>query len=560
MLRRILMTTVALLPLPAFAQDAALVLGNQRYEQLDRVTRADDILQSVDALEDLGFDVFSRTNVRAEAATALAIAFQVGAADADRLVVALSGHFVTDGMRTWMLTSEASEPDLFNVDDMGLSVDSILRVLALRQGKAVLILGLGDPDDLDMGVSGLRAGVGDLDIPQGVTVIRGTPQSVARALSGPLTAPEAVIGQRLLSDSTLTVDGFLSTDWVLMPSAVIVESPDPEPVGPSAADLNAEAALWDRTTAADTAEAYRNYVARYPQGRFVTDAEAQIQAILAEPNRAARLAEEVLGLSRTDRRAVQSNLTLLNYNTRGVDGIFGPGSRGAITNWQQSNGFPQTSYLTRDQISLLDAQAARRQAEIDAEAARAQAQADALDRSYWAETGGVGDEPGFRAYLARYPDGLFANIAKARLATIEDSRRAQAEAADRAAWSIAQSEDIVAGYQEYLAAYPSGVFADQARARIEELNAPRITDQQIARARAEEENLRLSGVRAQLLELRLRDLGHNPGRLDGVIDGNTRNAIAEYQDAQGLRATGYVDQATAVGLMTGSISITIPGR
>ena len=150
-------------------------------------------------------------------------------------------------------------------------------------------------------------------------------------------------------------------------------------------------------------------------------------------------------------------------------------------------------------------------------------------------TGGVGDEPGFRAYLARYPDGLFANIAKPRLSEIDDQRRGTAEAADRAAWSIAQSEDIVAGYQEYLAAYPSGVFAPQA-------------------------GLRLSGVRAQLLELRLRDLGYNPGRLDGVIDDNTRNAIVYYQEAEGLIATGYVDRATAVGLMTGSITITVPGR
>jgi peptidoglycan hydrolase-like protein with peptidoglycan-binding domain len=166
---------------------------------------------------------------------------------------------------------------------------------------------------------------------------------------------------------------------------------------------------------------------------------------------------------------------LLNYNTRGVDGIFGPGSRGAITNWQQSNGFPQTSYLTRDQISLVDAQAARRQAEIEAEEAREQERADALDRSYWDETGAIGDEPGFRAYLARYPDGLFANIAKARLGAIEDQRRTRAEAADRAAWSIARAEDSAEGYQEYLAAYPQGVFAEQARDRISELTTPRIS-------------------------------------------------------------------------------------
>ena len=558
-MRSLLLTTALMVPLPAIAQDAALILGQERYEQLDRVNRADDLLRATDRLDALGFDVSSRANGRVEAVTDLAAAFQADAADADRLVVALSGHFVTDGTRTWLLTAEATEPDFFTLNDAALSLDSILRILALRPGKAVLLLGAADPDDLDMDDSGLQAGIGDLVVPQGVTLIRTTPQMAANVLDADLTEPKAVIGARLARNPSLFIEGYLPVDWVLMAGEVIVE--DPEPVtGPTPDDLNAEAALWDQTTAADSVEAYRRYVARYPEGRFVDDAEAQIEAILAEPNRAARLAEEALGLTRPARRDIQADLTLLNYNTRGVDGIFGPGSRGAITNWQQSNGFPQTSYLTRDQINLLDAQASRRQAEIDAEEARALAQQQALDRSYWTETGAIGDEPGFRAYLARYPDGLFANIAKARLAEIEDRRRGEAEAADRAAWSIAQSEDIIAGYQEYLAAYPNGVFATQARTRIEELNAPRISNQQVAQAQAEESNLRLSGVRAQLLELRLRDLGFNPGRLDGVIDGNTRNAIVAYQEANDLLTTGYVDRATAVGLMTGSISITVPGR
>ena len=564
-MRHLLLTTALMLPLPAWAQDVALVLGAERYEQLDRVRRGDDVLAANARLEALGFDVFSRANPRIAAAHDLAAAFQDGASDADRLVVALSGHFVTDGARTWLLTAEADAPDLFTVPQMGLSLDSVMQILASRPGKAVLLLGTADPDDLDLRGSGLQAGVGALDVPQGVTLLRTSPAMAASTLQGPLTEPEAEIGQRILINPSVISDGYLPLDWTLMPAEIEVVTPDPvaDPApdsGPTAAELNAEAALWDRATSQDSVDAYRAYVTRYPQGRFVEEAETQITAILAEPNRAARLAEEALSLNRTQRRAVQSNLTLLNYNTRGVDGIFGPGSRGAITNWQQSNGFPQTSYLTRDQISLLEAQAARRQAEIEAEEAREVARAEARDRAYWSETGAIGDEPGYRAYLNRYPDGLFSNIARARLGTIEDRRRTEAEAADRATWAQAESIDTVAGYQNYLAAYPSGVFANEARGRIEELNAPQISDAQVAQAQLEEQGLRLSGVRAQLLELRLRDLGYNPGRLDGVIDGNTRNAIVAYQEAEGVTPTGYVDRATAVGLMTGSISITVPGR
>jgi len=559
MLHRLLLTTAFIMPLPAFAQDVALLLGNQRYEQLDNVTRGEAMLAAAPRFEALGFEVFSRANARALAAKDLAAAFQAGAGDADRLVVALAGHFVTDGARTWFLTAEASAPDLFSVDGVGVSLDSLLQVLAARPGQAVLVLGMADVRDLDMAGSALRAGIGALDVPQGVTVIRTDPGTAATVMQGPLSAPEAVIGALLADNPALEIDGFLPRDWAIMPGEVIVETPALV-IGPTPADLNAEATLWDSTTAADTVEAYRAYVARYPQGRFVVEAETQIAAILAEPNRAARLAEDALNLSRDVRRTVQANLTALTYDTRGVDGLFGPVSRGAITNWQQSNGFPQTSYLTRDQLNLLDAQAARRQAEIDAEAARAVAQAEALDRAYWAETGGVGDEPGFRAYLARYPNGVFAAIATARLAAIDAQRQTQAEAADRAAWSNAQSGDVIAGYQDYLVAYPDGVFAAQARARIDALSVPQISDAQVAGAQEEEATLRLSGIRAQLLELRLRDLGHNPGRLDGVIDGDTRNAIVSYQEEQGVLATGYVDRATAVGLITGSISVTIPTR
>ena len=558
-MRHLLITSILAFPFPSWAQDAALVLGQERYEQLDRVRGADDILEATDRLESLGFEVFSRANGRVDVVRDLAETFQEQANSADRLVVVLSGHFVTDGSRSWLLTAEADAPDLFTIDQFGLSLESLLQVLAARQGQAVLLAGQADVDDLELGESVLSAGIGPLTVPQGVTVIRSTPEGAARTLSGILTTPEADIARQIAGSSDLTIEGFLPNNWVLMPGEVLLDEPT-EPQGPTEDDLNAEAELWDETTAADTVDAYRLYLARYPQGRFIDDAEAQIEAILAEPNRAARLTEEELNLSRAIRREIQSNLTLLNYNTRGVDGIFGSGSRGAITNWQQSNGFPQTSYLNTEQINLLDAQASRRQAEIEAAQARAKAAEDQLDRTYWAETGGQGDEPGYRAYLERYPDGLFSTIAAARLNEIESRRRAQAETSDRAAWSIARSDDTVESYENYLAAYPTGVFAAQAAERLERLTASQISDAQIEGAREEEAGLRLSGVRAQLLELRLRDLGHDPGRLDGVIDESTRRAIASYQAEQGLTPTGFVDQPTAVGLMTGSIEIVIPSR
>lgn len=111
-MRHLLLITAFALPLPALAQDAALLIGNERYEQMTRVAQASGLSHAERRLEALGFTVFSRTNGRAETLRDLAAAFQQEAGDADRLVVAMSGHFVTDGSRSWLLTAEAAPPTL----------------------------------------------------------------------------------------------------------------------------------------------------------------------------------------------------------------------------------------------------------------------------------------------------------------------------------------------------------------------------------------------------------------------------------------------------------------
>lgn len=63
--------------------------------------------------------------------------------------------------------------------------------------------------------------------------------------------------------------------------------------------------------------------------------------------------EEVLALNRTDRRELQRRLVLLDYNTRGVDGVFGPGSRRAIEAWQVDNDITPTGYFDEAQVTIL---------------------------------------------------------------------------------------------------------------------------------------------------------------------------------------------------------------
>ncbi len=553
-MRRLFLTTaIALIaPVTVWADDAALILGTERYEQLGRTIRATDVVSASGALEDLGFAVQVLPNGRADAAAAAVNRFVSNADGADHMLVVLSGRFVTDGRRTWYMTADAPVPDLFNLSATALSVESLMQVLGDAPGHAVLMLGAEAATSQQTFGPWLRGGVGELDIPQGVTVIQGEPRDVADVLLGSVVLPATDLAAAVANNRRLSIGGFAPRSYMFIADAppapqVLVTPQTPAP------DTIADAALWDGARALDTMESYRDYLRRYPAGLHAAEAEAAIAAIIAEPDRGARLAEESMTLSRDQRRQVQRNLTLLSYDTRGIDGIFGPGTRRAIANWQQQNGFSQTTYLTTEQINRLDAQASRRAAELESQAEAKRLEEARLDRAYWEETGAKGDEPGYRAYLSRYPDGQFAELAADRLALIEQDKRQAAQAVDKAAWDSARQADTVAAYNTYLRAYPQGAFRADAQARITALTQSSADANANAAAAAAEAQLALNPIAARLVEARLQQLGLNPGPVDGVFDDATRRALRRYQRDRGLDVTGYLNEPTVVRLLADSV-------
>ena len=562
----LLSTALALMPGISLAEGIALVLGIERYEELDRVNRGARSIRASEGIANLGLTVIALPNGRADTTAAALYDFADAAVlDPERIIVALTGRFATDGVRTWLLTAEASDPGLLTLGATAVSVDSLLTVLAAAPGQALLMLGV-EPGN-EAYDPWLRQGIGNLQIPAGVTVLTGSPRDVADFVDDELSQPAGDLTALVENNGNLTITGFAPRQLILMPGAAGTPVAPPPPPVP---DTAAEDALWQGAVALDSIAAYRNYLSRYPLGRYASQAEEAIAAILAEPNREARLLEEALNLTRDQRREIQRDLSTLDFDPRGIDGIFGNGTRRAIANWQQQNGYPQTTYLTREQISRLDAQAARRAAEAaaeaarraaaaEAEAARQQAEAARLDRVYWEETGARGNEPGLRAYLERYPRGQFAALATDQLREIEAARQSRAEAEDRAAWQDARARDSVDAYRFYLQAYPRGAFVAQAQTRIAELSTPAPMPEPIpleseeddasARARAVEQALNLNRLTSQLIESRLDQMGMNPGAVDGEFDEQTRRAIRRFQESGGAPATGYVDERTLVMLL-----------
>ncbi len=538
----LLMTTA-----PVAAQDApdrALIVGNENYSDGADITEADAALEAAEPLQAAGFAVTTGQDMQAPEVRGLLSPLLRDLPEAGRLVIVLSGHFVQAESDTWYLGTEASMPDLATVDGVGISVSTVLEIAAQATGGAVVVLGT-EPRRLPLG-PGLDPGIGALDVPQGVTLVRGDAGRVAEFAARVLPVRGQSLAAMLDANPDLTADGFLSALVPFRPAGE-TGAADPLP-GP-----DAEAVFWESTQAQGTLGAYEAYVKRYPKGRYLAEARAEVARIKAEPQREARAAEEALGLNRDDRRAIQRGLTLVGFDTKGIDGLFGAGSRTAIAGWQKKNGYEATGFLTREQIVKLTEQADARSAALEAEAAEKQRATEAEDRAYWQDTGSAGDEAGLRAYVKRFPDGLYADVAAERLRAIEDARMGEAEAADRAAWDLASREQTVAAYRDYLASYPDGAFAAEAQARIEALDAAAGQDDQVAAWEAGEAALGLGAGGRRAIEARLDALGLKPGEVDGTFDDRSRRAIRRFQESRNMQATGYLDQTTTVALLAGAV-------
>lgn len=279
-----------------------------------------------------------------------------------------------------------------------------------------------------------------------------------------------------------------------------------------------ERALWDGVVANGSAAAYRQYLDTYPEGpnaRAARDQLSRLEAATAAETNAAQ-AEARLGLTRADRVAIQQGLAAGGFYTAGVDGVFGAGTRRAITAWQRANSFSQTGYLNERQLPVLlervevrpappapaanDPATSAAQAELNlglTRPQRVQIQRDLIALGY--------DPKG--------ADGLFG-------AGTRDAIRA---------WQRNTGQGAT-GYMT--AAQISSLHAD-AEARGSEATGNRA-------AAVDEDLLGLTRTERTRVQQRLIGLGYLSGQADGVFGSTTRNAIGRWQGDNGLAETGYL--------------------
>lgn len=532
----------------ATAETAALLIGTEDYDRVNDVRRADDVASAASALTRARVRVVSRRDADLEDIQQALGEFGQMIEGSDRLLIALGGRFLHSATETYFLPSDSQLGPLATISGSALPLSTVTAWLAAKPGKAVLILATDDLD-ADFGAF-LSTGVGDIDLPQGVTLLAGAPRRVAKFIEDQVARP----GADLIAEARrngLSVSGFAAPRQVFV--EVVEEEPEPAPVQNELVDRMADIRAWRDADRENTAEAYQSYLDAFPNGEFRRMAENRIQALDETPEARAERTEQALDLNRDQRREIQRDLSLLDYNTRGIDGIFGRGTRAAISSWQRAQGFDATGYLTREQITRLDAQAERRAAELEEEAEHRRAQQIAEDRAFWDETGSQGDEAGLRAYLNRYPDGEHSELAQEQLETIERRKRRETDARDRRLWDEATQVNTIRAYRDYLELAPGGAFRDEAEARIAELLQERRERDANSAAAREEQALNLSPRTKQIIESRLQFLGLRPGKVDGVLDDQSRRAIRRYQAARDLPETGYLTEAVVIRLLADSV-------
>lgn len=588
-------TALCTLAVPLAAADLGLVLGNGDYRRGADPKGAESVFGAVDRLEREGMDIISARNADHDRLERALRDFERMAPEADGVLVVLSGRFIHSTNETWFLPTDTRAETIFDLQGEALAMSSVMAILAEAPRRALLVLASDlAAEDVEVGPY-LRSGPGRIEAPQGVTVITGAPDKVSEVLRDTVAVPGASIPARLRGESSIRVYGFVPDDHAFLPFGASAQAERDDALAEllrrreaaarlerersaqerarqddlrarereAAAQLERERkaaseaeqarnarrddALWAETVQRNTEEAYATYLEAFPKGRRADAARTRLDEIRNGPAND----EAKLNLGRDARRQIQRDLSLLGYDTRGIDGIFGNGTRQAIRAWQRDRNFGQTGYLDVRLIRQLEAQAEARAAELEAESRKRREELDRADAAYWKKLGSGNNELGIRTYLERYPDGRYAEVGRENLEELERRRVGQADPGDRNTWREAQRINTRAAYQGYLTRYPQGAFTDQAVEAIKTLD--RQPDPAIAQAEAAEAALNMAPLARKLVEQRLEALGHSPGEVDGNFDDRTRRALRRYQDEARLPVTGYMTQDTVVRLLADTV-------
>ncbi len=256
----------------------------------------------------------------------------------------------------------------------------------------------------------------------------------------------------------------------------LVEAPTPTPE-PSGGGTEADA--WDAALAADTIEGYETYIANHPDGEHILDALQRIAAISAgmggpgaDPTPGPDYSGSGTGTGTGVTIGTNDELALWQ-EARATDSI------SAYETYLRS--FPEGEFaiLARARIGELGGSTSGGGGSYSGGGGAG----GASELELWRAARLSDAIADYQAYLDAFPNGEFAQVARDRIEALGGTVGGGGSysggggstgggggyASEPDMWRTAILSDALADYQAYLAAYPDGEHAEQARKRIEAL-------------------------------------------------------------------------------------------
>jgi uncharacterized caspase-like protein len=381
----------------------AMVLGNSAYKYAVALPNpAGDAQAMADLLKSLGFEVVLGVNLGREAMAEKLSEFAGVSGGADVAAFFYAGHGIQLGGKNLLIPVDADLKNELDAKMRTIEIDSVLQnTMADAKVKLVLLDACRDnpfatqikdaaPKTRSVVVS---TGLAEMRSGEGTLIAFATgPGEVAadgdakhspftRALLTHLAEPGVEIRHALtlvraqVANETrkqqLPWENTNLTGFFYMANASSDAGAAVQPMAQQAsrsaasgADTRAtlELELWNSVKGSKSADEYKAYVEKFPNGTFADLARSRI-ASLNSPNPAAlpsaastdgeiktaeasAATEDALGLNSDGWRDIQTRLAGLGFGSRGgANGRVGDGTRRALTSWQSARGYPSSGYL-----------------------------------------------------------------------------------------------------------------------------------------------------------------------------------------------------------------------
>lgn len=392
----------------------ALVVGNSAYSDAARLENpVSDARAVAAALEKLSFDVLLHMDLDQRSFAHVLTRFSDKLRAADVGLFYFAGHGVQFSGRNYLLSRTATLDNEFLIPAEGMELSWIVREMEKNTAVNIVLVDacrnnpfaerLRAKNPARARSIGLTRGLARIDTKSPGTLIGfataaneiaedgiGSNSPFTRALIKHIETPNIEISamlKRVTNDVKEATNGRQRPEVVSSMTAEFyfrvlragseVAASEPSPVAQTdsvklrSADLlsvEAQAAL-KIAQSLNTIPAYQVVIENYsdtPQSQL---AKAAISKLEAEQQREEMVVTSVmpgvtapggtaaeereLNLSLEDRKGVQIVLSALGYDTRGIDGQFGPGTRDAIRKYQYANQHEPTGFLSRDEFAAI---------------------------------------------------------------------------------------------------------------------------------------------------------------------------------------------------------------